>query len=406
MMLVNQYKPRSIEDFKSNNKAAKKAYDFVKDYEGQTKKAILISGPPGTGKTELAYVLAKDLQLELLELNASDIRTADAIERILGNASRQRSLFYKGKLILVDDIDAISGVQDRGCIKALIDVLERSKYPFVITAIDPEVDFLDSLRKKCVLVKFDKLSIEELFVLLKKVCDEQAVSYSETTLRKLARYSQGDARAALNDLQSFIINGTLDIEGFEPRLYKEELEEMLLTLFKGGSFANSLTALNNLDVPLYPFGGRSLVIWGDMHIGVYWIEENVNKEFFDLGLGKAYELISLSDLFYGRIIKRQYWRYLVYSTALLAALSTLPKEKRGVVTYTGPSRSPKQNFRLWSLVNRKRTSISGKLSTFTHCSTKRALQTVLPYVRFMSKHDIDFSYDLGLEQDESDWLST
>lgn len=406
MMLVDHYKPKSIDDFKSNYKAAKKVYDFAKDYEEQTKKAILISGPSGTGKTELAYVIAKDLQLELLELNASDVRTADAIERTLGNASRQRSLFYKGKLILVDDIDAISGVQDRGCIKALIDVLERSKYPFVLTSIDAEVDFLDSLRKKCTLVKFEKLSIEEIFVLLKKACDDHSFAYSETMLRKLARYSHGDARAALNDLQSLIINGTLDMEGFEPRMYKEEMEEMLLTLFKGGSFASSLRALEGLNVPLYPSGGKSLVIFGDMHVGVYWIEENINKEFFDIGLEKAYEFMSLSDLFYGRIIKRQYWRYLVYSTALLAALSTLPKEKKGIVRYTGPSRSPKQNFRLWSLVNRKRTSISGKLSTFTHCSTKRALQVVLPYVRFMSKHNVDFSYDLDLEQDESEWLST
>ena len=55
-------------------------------------KAVLLHGPAGVGKTSTAHALATDMEWEVIELNASDQRTADAIERIAGSASRMGTL--------------------------------------------------------------------------------------------------------------------------------------------------------------------------------------------------------------------------------------------------------------------------------------------------------------------------
>ena len=69
--------------------------------------------PPGTGKTTLAHVLAYDMEYELYELNASDMRNKSSLNERLKPVLEQKSLFESGKVILIDEVDGISG-EDRG----------------------------------------------------------------------------------------------------------------------------------------------------------------------------------------------------------------------------------------------------------------------------------------------------
>ena len=122
--------------------------------ENPKRKALLIHGPTGTGKTSAAYALADDKNFELLELNSSDLRNKEKIKNIIGTASQQQSLFGKNKLILIDEVDGISGRHDYGGLAELNKVIDKSKHPIILTANDVSDSKFSTLRKKCELVEF------------------------------------------------------------------------------------------------------------------------------------------------------------------------------------------------------------------------------------------------------------
>ncbi|MBI2673605.1 AAA family ATPase, partial [Candidatus Woesearchaeota archaeon] len=114
MLLIDKYKPKEYKDLLGQAKALKNLHDFVADFKKFKQKSALVYGPPGIGKTISIKKLAEKLDLEIIELNASDFRNKEAIERIIGGSIMQRSLFNRSKLILIDEVDGISGNEDRG----------------------------------------------------------------------------------------------------------------------------------------------------------------------------------------------------------------------------------------------------------------------------------------------------
>src|SRR3990167_11123220 len=103
---VDKYKPKNSGEIPQNLEDLKR---IIKN-----KQHALIVGPTGSCKTSAIYTIADELNYETIEINASDFRTKDQIESIIGSASKQQSLFMKEKIIIVDEVDCLSGTEDRG----------------------------------------------------------------------------------------------------------------------------------------------------------------------------------------------------------------------------------------------------------------------------------------------------
>ncbi len=91
---AEKYRPKSLADVVGNPTATGQLKLWAQQWLDGTpeQKAVLLHGPAGVGKTSTAYALAIDMGWEAIELNASDQRTADVIERIAGSASRMSTL--------------------------------------------------------------------------------------------------------------------------------------------------------------------------------------------------------------------------------------------------------------------------------------------------------------------------
>src|SRR3989344_6275682 len=124
--LINRYKPKTTKEIFGQEESVSKLKNFIVNFAKEKKNSALIYGPSGTGKTCSVYAIAKEIGHEVIEVNASDFRNAEQINSKVGNAMKQRSLFASGKIILVDEIDGLSGHQDRGGIQAITKLIEDS----------------------------------------------------------------------------------------------------------------------------------------------------------------------------------------------------------------------------------------------------------------------------------------
>ena len=396
MLWVDKYKPRNISEVKFQDDAINTVKDFVENYKQQKKKALIVYGPTGTGKTCSVYAIAAELGLELIEVNASDFRNAEQINTRLGNAIHQHSLFSKGKVILVDEIDGLSGVKDRGGVAALAKLLADSTFPIILTAEDPFNRKFSSIKRKSLLVKYVPADVNQLKDLLKIICKKEKIQADDISLMILARRTGGDVRAAITDLQILSYGNKLekeDIEALDDRKQTESIKQALVKIFKTKNPEIALASFDNINENFDEF--------------FLWLDENIPREYKNIeDIAKAYDALSLADVYRGRIRRWQHWRYLVYMKDLLTAgISLAKKEKyQGFTDYKESSRL----LKIWiaNAKNMKRKAIAEKWAEETHISSKRAFKDIF-YLKNMFKNKEmakALTEELDLEPEEIVWL--
>jgi len=305
-MLTDKHKPKKLEDIKGQDLQIKQLKKLVLE-----KKPVLIYGEVGVGKTASVHALANELDFELLEINASDYRNKEEIEGIIGNSSKQLSLFNKPKLILIDEIDGINA-KDRGCIQALIKIIKESSYSIVIIANDIWDQKFNDLRKVCNLIEFEKLKYLDINEILKEILNKENKKVENMILKEISLLSEGDARAAINDLNVILNKGTL--KDLYNRERKQKLANVLKFIFKSKELKLILDNFNGLDENLDEV--------------FLWLEENIPLEYDNPSINNAYNNLSKADVFRGRIRNWQYYRFLVYQSLLMSAGVALSKEKK------------------------------------------------------------------------------
>ena len=384
---TDRYKPKRSSEIISNKEAIASVKKFVLE-----KKPVILYGPPGVGKTSAAYALASDLDYELLEINASDKRNKEQILQIIGNSAMQRSLFNKNKVILIDEIDGIAGNEDRGGVSALNQILKESRHAIIMTANDPYSQKLAELRKKCCLVEFKPVSTEEIFATLKKILERENISYEESILRKLARKSNGDLRAAINDAQALCQGKKelLEVDTVEEREKQENIFTALKTIFKSEDVNLILESFDNTNIELDEC--------------FLWLDENIPVEYKKPeDLNRAYEALSKSDIYKKRIFRNQYYRLLVYRKALMTAGIAFSRKQK----YLGfsPYKRTARILKMWiqKQKNLKKRVIAEKLAHYTHCSVKKTLRNNMGLLKILVNKKIIPS-ELNLSEEEIEYI--
>ncbi len=389
MLWTDKYYPKNIKDL--FHPCTSKIIDFLDNFKSQKKKALLIYGLPGSGKTCAVHVIAKEKNLELIEVNASDFRNADKINEKVGNAVKQRSLFAKDKIILVDEVDGLAGREDRGGISALVGLIKKSSFPVVCTANNPWDSKFSSLRSVCSLVLWSAPNYLSINKLLKNILKKEGVDFDESVVKSIARRCGGDVRGAVTDVHVLSGSQQLTSEGVDSisdRAQTETMFQALIKILKSSDPVVALAALNNVEE--------------DINASMLWIEENLPLEYKGKELADAFDKLSRADVFIGRIRRWQHWRYLSYAHDLISAGVSVSKDsKKSGFTKFQP---PKRILKYWMAKSKKalRRSVAQKLANKIHCSEKKANE-MLYHVKFWVNHDANIDF-LDLSSEELDWL--
>ena len=315
---TRKYSPGRAEGIIGQAPAVTAVRNFILNHKKSRKKAALLYGLTGCGKTSSVHAIASELNYEILEINASDFRNAASINSIVGSACSQLSLFGAGKVILVDEVDGVSGQKDRGGIAALSKLLSKSAFPIVMTANDPWNKKFSGLRRVSEMIQFRPLGSEAVHYVLKEICAAEKIEAEPEALRLMAARAGGDLRAAINDLQIVAGGtrrlGTRDVEGLSGRNRVESMLHAIARILKTVDFGIAAEAFDDVDeMPNEWF---------------LWVDENVPLEYKEPKfLAKAYESISHADVFNGRIRRNQHWRFLVYIKIFLTAGVAVAKDQ-------------------------------------------------------------------------------
>jgi len=389
-----KHKPKDRTEFCGNTDALSRLYDFVLNYKSQKKKAIIVHGPPGVGKTLSVELLSMENDIELVEVNASDKRDKNSINSVIGISSQYSSIWGKKKMILIDEIDGVSGMKDRGAVSAIVEIIKQSPIPIVLTANDVWNKKLSSLRYHCELLEFKKVPVWDVVKFLTKICEREKISVDKDILKIIATNNAGDLRSSLIDLYSLSSGRkSLGAEDLDDIGYREKSKQVFETL---GSVLNKRDARKCIE----DFDNLNM----DADSFFLWLEENIPKTYTPYETSKAFDHLSRADIFRRRIQKRQYWRLMFYERMLFTAGVCLSKdkEKRGWTSFSPPYRLQKL---FSSRIKRMRSkNLYSKIGEHTHTSISKAAKeymSLLAYVSGDRKKFREFKKLLDLDDYES-----
>ena len=293
-MLLEKYRPKSSREIIGNALAVSQIKKWLATWKNG---ALYIYGPTGIGKTLAAEMVAREAGYELLRCGADEARNLAYIRNFL-SASNQQSLFFKKKLILIDDFDIIESK------KGINELIKNAKCPVML--ISNEYNLPPDMKKYCTVVRFSKLNSTEMYKFLDAVCKTEQMSIGKPLLTRLSR--SGDARASLIDLEA-LTEGHRDTE--------DDIFAALRILFKATSIEN---------VPRRE----------DL---IPWIEENIPEEYeTSEEVARAYDYLSKADIYTARIMKRQAWSLKKYQLELSTQGVAMSKnqQNRKFISYKRP----------------------------------------------------------------------
>lgn len=397
---TEKYRPQTLSQVVGHNKAVDELKLWAQAWTQGTPeaRAVVLYGRAGIGKTTAAHALAHDMGWEAIEMNASDQRTAEIIEKVAGSASQMGTLTEARKrLVILDEADNIHGTADRGGERAILELIKKTSQPIILIA-NELYDISAGLRTACKPIQFSSVMSRSMIPALKRIVETEGIKCGLGVLEKLAENANGDLRSAINDLQAIAIGKTgielADIITGE-RDTKESIFKVLVKVFKGGNIIEAHNATFNLDENPEDF--------------IQWVDENLPIEYTDVkDLEEGYRYLSRASVFLGRVSRRQNYNMWRYASVLMTAGMIVARSHRygGFVKYQPPS--------LWRKLGATkgmrhvRDSTAKKIGAHCHVSMSFTRSQLLPFFRMMLKNEEyapGVAALLGLEPEEIAFLT-
>jgi replication factor C subunit 2/4 len=163
---------------------------------------MIITGEPGTGKTSTILFMAKKIyndkyENNVLELNASDDRGLSIINNTIYPFCKKLTNF-KNKLIILDEADSITLKAQNLLSNIISEFIHNTRIVFICNDC---TQIIESIQSKCMIIKYPKISYDNLFNRIQYICDSENIKYNINGINILLSVSEYDIRQSINNLE-------------------------------------------------------------------------------------------------------------------------------------------------------------------------------------------------------------
>ena len=251
---VEKYRPTTLENYVGNEVIKSKIKDYLKQGSIQN---LLFHGVAGTGKTTLAKLIAKNLNCDLLYLNASDERGIDTIREKIQPFALSMG-FNDVKIVILDEADYLTP-QAQATLRHTIEACSATTR-FILTCNYLE-RIISPLQSRCQTLEIKPPSKQDVAWRCVDICKDEKVDIDNIALKTIVNAYYPDIRKIINTIQGSVVNHVVKLDEaslkddlndqvIQSLSNKNKLSEIRQILADSGSreFDNLFKALyDNLD---------------------------------------------------------------------------------------------------------------------------------------------------------------